>query len=292
MERSSFLFIITAVGAIPVAIATFGFLMSVLGIGTIVVGLLGRSVAGWARPRLTFEPGARFLTWRLRGLEVRLRWTSIESARTGEGLVVQTEAGPLRVPLRRRTAERRIDAAIEALERHFPPDEATVPPAATWPASFTAALDCIDFEAVTPIRLRFRCGRLTPVKCSLLVIAEIALAFGMWAIAVPPMVGLLGLIALIGWPSLFVVRVVAIERGIGSLIIHRWRGEVLEKVTPPQLLVGTIGDSMTVESFVIVIPTIDHRLLLFPLATDEQAVQEARRALLAFSGIDASEGEK
>jgi hypothetical protein len=49
---------------------------------------------------------------------------------------------------------------------------------------------------------------------------------------------------------------------------------------------------MTVESFVIVIPTIDHRLLLFPLATDEQAVQEARRALLAFSGIDASEGEK
>jgi len=291
-ERSSAAFIMTALATLPVVITTFGLLISAIGIGTIVVALLGRSIVAWVRPRLIFERGARALTWRLRGLEVRLRWTSIESARTGKGLVIQTEAGPLRVPLRRRTDERQIRAATEALERHFPPDQTTAPPSATWPAGFTAALDCIDFKAVTPIRLQFLCGRLSPVIFLSLVMAETALACGMWAIAVPPTAVLISLIALISWPFLFAVREVTIDRGTRSLTVHRWRSQDVEKLTPPKLLVGTIGDTMTAESFIIVIPAMDHKLILFPLATEERAVEEARRALLTFSGFDASEGDK
>lgn len=285
LERSAGAFYATTIGALPVVIGTFWW-SSAIGIATVFVGLVGWSIFGVARPRLTFDPGARVLTWRLRGVEVRLRWTSIASARTGKGLVVQTEAGPLRVPLRRRAVARRIRAAIEALERHFPAEDATAPSSGTWPPGFGAALDCIDFKAVTPLRLRFLCGRLSPVKFVLLLMAEIALAFGMVAIAVPPMAVLISLIALVGWPFLFVVREVVIERGTRSMMVHRWRGQELEKLAPSKLIVGTIGDSMTAESFVIVILTTDHTLILPPLAADKHAVEEARRALLTFSGID------
>jgi hypothetical protein len=291
LERSPIGFFMTTMFAVP-AIIGKSWLSGAIGIGAVFIGLVGWFISGWVRPRLIFEPGTRFLTWRLRGLEVRLRWTSIESARTGKGLVVQTEAGPLRVPLRRRTAERRIDAAIEALERHFPSDEATARPSATWPAGFIAALDCIDFKAATPIILRFLCGRLTPIKFILLLMAEIALACGILAIAPPPTVVLISLVALIGWPLLFAVREVDIERGTRTLIVRIRRDQSREKLTPAMLAVGTYGDSMTAESAVIIIQTAEHTLILLPSGTEERAVEAARRALLAFSGIDALEGEK
>ena len=94
-ERSPVCFFMTTMWAVP-AIIGKSWLSGVIGIGAVFIGLVGWFISGFARPRLTFEPGARLLTWRHRGLEVRLRWTSIESARTGRGLIVPTEAGPLR----------------------------------------------------------------------------------------------------------------------------------------------------------------------------------------------------
>ena len=133
------------------------------------------------------------------------------------------------MPLRRRPAERRIDAAIAALERHFPPDEATAPPSATWPAGFTAALDRMEFEAVTPIRLRFLASRTSNMWAfGLLMLVELALAGGILGIGPPPTAILISLIALIGWPFLFAGQDVAIERGSRSLIVCRGDAQLRE----------------------------------------------------------------
>jgi hypothetical protein len=290
LERSGGILLMATMLAVP-AIIGKSWLSGAIAIGAVFIGLVRWLISGLARPRLTFEPGARFLTWRLRGLEVRLRWTSIESARTGNGLIVRTEAGPLRVPLPRRTPERRIDAAIQTLERHFPPDEATAPPSTTWPAEFTAALDSIDFEAATPMRLRFVCGRAGPATLGLLAAVEGGFAFGILGIGPPTVVVLISLIPLIGWPFLFAVQDVAIERGTRSLIVHGRYGPLRERLTPAMLAVTTAGDTMTVEVFGLSILAPDH-MLNVPLSTpNERTVEPVRRALLAFAGFDASEGE-
>src|SRR4030095_13654961 len=83
LERSPIGFFLTTMSAVPAIIGKY-WLSGGIGVGAVFIGLVGWFISGLARPRLIFEPGARFLTWRLRGLEVRLRWTSIESARTGK----------------------------------------------------------------------------------------------------------------------------------------------------------------------------------------------------------------
>jgi hypothetical protein len=223
-------------------------------------------------------------------LEVRLRWKSIEFAGTGKALIIRTEAGPLRASLRGRAGERPIHAALEALEQHFPPSVATTPPSETWPVGFTSALDFIDFKAITPVRLQLLSGQMGVLTFCFLFLLEMGLAFGIAELGAPPAAASIILIALIGWPFLFAVWEVAIERGCHSMIVDRWRGRLRETFSPSMLKITTIGSPLTSQSFGMNVLASDHTLILPGLAAARNTVEEAGQALLAFSGTGSFEG--
>jgi hypothetical protein len=287
----------TSVGTLPVVfyattlvalptMTAFWVLIGAAAIGGALAGLVG--LLGLARPSLTLEPGSRDLIWRLRKSEVRLRWESIEFAREGKALIVRTQAGPIHASLRGCPGEPQFRQAVEALERDSPPSPGT-PPSITWPAKFTAALDFIDFQAIGPAQVRFLSGQMRLLTFCLLLMGEIGLAFGIAELHPPPAAVPIILIALLGWPFLFRVREVVIERGSRSLVIRRWRGHLRENLTPSMLQMTRIEADGN-ESFGMKILALDHTLILPGLAIDRNTVEDAGQALLEFSGTGSVEG--
>jgi hypothetical protein len=291
LERSAVVLSAAVISAFPLAVAAFGWLMAIVAVGTAVLGVVARSLLSLARPTIAFDATTRHVAWQLRGVNLRFRWSSVESEGTGRGLVIQTEAGPLRVLLRGgRASERHLHRAIQAMERALPsPVDSAGTSGGEWPPGFVAALEFLDFDAVTTAELRLTASRLDLRVAMCLVVAGLALGFGVLSIEAPAAVTATIGLASVAWPFLFRPLRLTIARGSGSVLIRSWFRETHGPLTESLLHIRTLGSALTGQSFGLSMSIDDQTVALPGLTTHRALAEDARRALLGYSvGVGAA----
>jgi hypothetical protein len=272
------------VSAFPLGVAAFGWVMATVATGTMMLVVVTRTVYSFARPKVSFEATSRQVTWRLRELKVRCRWSSIESDGTGKALVIQTEAGPLRVLLRNRASEQQVRRALEEVETTFASSKgASQSQSGDWPSSFAAALDFLEFEAANTAELRLKGGRLGLPTSLCLVVAAMALSFGVVWIEPPATAAAIIGLAFVGWPFLFRPLRLTVAKGSRSVLVHSWTSESREPLTESMLHIVTVGSPLTSQSFALRISIGGRSFMLPGLTTRRTVAEDARRALLEYS---------
>jgi hypothetical protein len=281
LERSSIIYFAAAVSAWPLVAMRCDFLAGLVGLGIVGVLVAIRSVTSVARPRLCFEEGTRFLSWRFRNVQVRLGWTSLARAPTGKSLIVLTEAGPLEAAPTRESGERDLDRVIASVEVRCPTGAAAHGPN-LWPSEFGSALELLQFESVSPTKICLRSGGMGMFKAGVMILFVMGLSWAVSAIEPPPGAAAVVALTLACWPFLFSVRNVALQRNAGKALVGSKRSSLSHELTADRLTVTSISAD-GIESFGLRIE-IDGKWLALPgLTASREIAESARRALLEYS---------